>query len=164
MKFIITILLLTIGAFAQNTTYKDGTDCECDSIVTLYREVGSTLMQTAYKNGEEYYIKIYYENGLVEHEFTVKDGDMKFWYESGMLKSSYHYVKGLFNGEAVMYYESGAVRVKSFFVNHLENGIKNWYFESGKLAGTATYKNGALVGYKKCTDGRFGNENLDCLK
>jgi DNA topoisomerase-2 len=37
------------------------------------------------------------------------------------------------------------------------------YFESGKLAGTANYKNGTLTGYKKCTDGRMGNENLDCL-
>ena len=33
MKLIISIFILTIGAFAQNTKYKDGTDCECDSIV-----------------------------------------------------------------------------------------------------------------------------------
>lgn len=36
MKLIIAVLLLAIGAFAQNTKYKDGTDCECDSISGTY--------------------------------------------------------------------------------------------------------------------------------
>ena len=34
MKLIITILLLAIGSFAQNTKYMDGTNCECDSVKT----------------------------------------------------------------------------------------------------------------------------------
>ena len=50
MKFIITILLLTIGAFAQNTKYKDGTDCECDSIVIAYYANGGVYEEIPYKN------------------------------------------------------------------------------------------------------------------
>ena len=49
------------------------------------------------------------------------------------------------------------------YKNGNTNGIVKWYYENGKLAGTENYKNGTLEGYKKCTDGRMGNENLDCL-
>ena len=96
MKLIISILLLTIVTFAQNTTYLDGTECECDSII-------------------------------------------------------------------IFYYESGRIKAESPYKNGNINGIVKGYYESGKLAGTANYKNGTLEGYKKCTDGRMGNENLDCL-
>ena len=96
MKLIISILLLTLVTFAQNTTYMDGTECECDSI-------------------------------------------------------------------HVDYYESGSIRAEFPYKNGYRNGIGKWYYENGKLAGTANYKNGTLTGYKKCTDGRMGNENLDCL-
>ena len=96
MKLLISILLLTIVTFAQNTKYKDGTDCECDSISIVYYESGSIEAEIPYKNG-------------------------------------------------------------------YRNGIEKWYYENGKLAGTANYKNGTLEGYKKCTDGRMGNEDLDCL-
>ena len=51
MKFIFTILLLTIGAFAQNTKYKDGTDCECDSIRSDYYESGELRAEVPYING-----------------------------------------------------------------------------------------------------------------
>ena len=96
MKLIISILLLTIVTFAQNTTHLDGTECECDSISIYYYESGSIWAEKPYKNGNI-------------------------------------------------------------------NGVMKWYYESGKLAGTANYKNDTLEGYKKCTDGRMGNENLDCL-
>lgn len=96
MKLIISILLLTIVTFAQNTTYLDGTECECDSISIVYNESENIRVEKPYKNGNI-------------------------------------------------------------------NGVMKWYYENGKLAGTANYKNGTLEGYKKCTDGRMGNENLDCL-
>jgi antitoxin component YwqK of YwqJK toxin-antitoxin module len=38
------------------------------------------------------------------------------------------------------------------------------YNESGTLASEAKYKNGILQGNKKCRDGRFGNESLDCFE
>ena len=118
MKLIISILLLTIVTFAQNTTYLDGTECECDSIV--YYESENIRVEKPYKNGNiNGIVKSYYENGNIEAEEPHKNGKI--------------------------------------------NGIEKWYYENGKLAGTANYKNGTLEGYKKCTDGRMGNENLDCL-
>jgi len=62
------------------------------------------------------------------------------------------------------YYDSGALMWEIPFINEKEHGVSKWYYENGKLAGTATYKNCKLAGYKKCSDGRVGNEKLDCLK
>ena len=77
MKFIIAILLLTIGAFAQNTTYKDGTDCECDSIKYFYYESGSINGEVPFTNGKENGIrKEYYESGKLAGTTTYKNGKM----------------------------------------------------------------------------------------
>ncbi len=163
MKFIITILLLTIGAFAQNTTYKDGTDCECDSISTQYRiESGEIYKESPYKNGKlNGVIKAYRISGVLFYEFTyVMNQYIKevWYYESGEIEM----VSTINNRTS--YRKDGTVLFNAPLNTGNINGIANWYFDSGKLAGTATYKNGKLVGYKKCTDGRFGNESLDCLK
>ena len=120
MKLLISILLLTIVTFAQNATYSDGTECECDSISIIYYKSGSIKAEFPYKNG--------YPNGIEK------------WY-----------------------YESGSIMIEEPYKNGNLNGVMKWYYENGKLAGTANYKNGTLEGYKKCTDGRMGNENLDCL-
>ncbi len=60
-------------------------------------------------------------------------------------------------------HESGSIRAEVPFSNGKRNGIMKEYYPSVKLAGTTTYKNDKLVGYKKCTNGRFGNESLDCV-
>lgn len=72
-------------------------------------------------------------------------------------------MNGYENGISKEFYKNGKTKIIQHFINGERNGIRKWYFESGKLAGTANYKNGTLKGYKKCTDGRMGNEHLDCL-
>ncbi len=78
MKFIITILLLTIGALAQNTTYKDGTDCECDSIYRTY-----------YDSGE-----LYNEYPIINNNIH---GISYMYYKSGRLKSKQIYINNTFS-------------------------------------------------------------------
>ena len=66
MKLIISILLLSIVTFAQNTTYLDGTDCICDSIVKRYRIHDDGIVFTdevPYINGKAYGIKKTYISG-----------------------------------------------------------------------------------------------------
>lgn len=144
MKLIISILLLTIVTFARNITYLDGTECECDSISVSYYESGEVWGEYPYKNGKF--------NGLV-----------KYYYASGNIEAEYPYKNDRENGIGKQFYESGNIKIEYTYKNNRKNGITKWYFESGKLAGTANYKNGTLTGYKKCTDGRMGNENLDCF-
>ena len=144
MKFIITILLLTIGAFAQNTTYKDGINCNCDSNPSEYNE------------SDELSSEIPYVNEKIHGVFSG-------YYVDGILFCEIPYVNGILNGIEKWYHRSGQLWEEIPYVNGKIHGIKKEYFKNGKLAGTATYKNGKLVGYKKCTDGRVGNRYLDCL-
>ena len=143
MKLIISILLLTIATFAQNTTYLDGTECECDSIYSHYDEDG-----------------LAYERPLTN---GLRNGIEKWYYKNGSLMSTSTYNNNVLNGSVNWYYESGELSRCTYFVNGKLNGVCEWYYKNGKLAGTANYKNGTLEGYKKCTDGRMGNKNLDCL-
>lgn len=162
MKFIITILLLTIGAFAQNTKYKDGADCNCDSISIQYRiESNQIYKEIPYKNGKlNGVIKAYRINGELFYEVNYINNvyQSEIWYYQGGNIDN----KMTIN-ERTTFYKTGAVLAIIPSKNGDAHGIAKWYFENGKLAGTATYKDGKLVGYKKCTDGRFGNELLDCL-
>ena len=195
MKFIITILLLVIGASAQNDTtwhdvctlhpdidknlpecelefndeYKDGSICYCDSVsIDVDTTLGTWETYTPYKHGKingvqytyiidaEQIILTEYVNGIesgIYKNFTNcvnKITDECTLYESGVL------INGKLK-ERTEYRDNGSVLWTKI------NNTEKWYFENGKLAGTATYKNGKLVGYKKCTDGRFGNESLNCL-
>jgi len=146
MKLIIAVLLLTIGAFAQNTTYKDGTHCECDSIESTYYKSGALESEHPYKYG-------------------VLNGILKVYYESGALMRYFRFVNDKREGISKHYYESGALYYEQNYVNNKWYGTFKWYYENGKLAGIATYDTSEkLIGYKKCTDGRSGNETLDCLK
>jgi antitoxin component YwqK of YwqJK toxin-antitoxin module len=104
MKLIIAILLLTIGTFAQNTTYKDGTDCECDSINSIYCESGELWRETPYTNGKiNGIVKVYYESGELMWEIPYtndkKNGIEKKYYASGKLAGTATYK----NGELVGY-------------------------------------------------------------
>jgi len=40
--------------------------------------------------------------------------------------------------------------------------LKRGFTNKGEVISTAKYKNGMLDGYKRCSDGRFGNEELEC--
>ena len=255
MKLIIAILLLAITTFAQNTTYKDGTDCECDSINTVIvnytysyaKKYNISIVEYPYKNGningivKEYVVskpdiavlkhKIltslteYYDQISVEilHKIHVLNVDaynnITFYMNtygsenSDSIKYYINYDKDILIQKLLTQYDSiythtlmkeiqttyihdvifsknsdnlillskvvyslnkpigikevynddGELIKEEPYKNGLLNGIVVYYYKGSK-SGTARYKNGDLVGYKKCNDGRVGNENLDCLK
>ena len=140
-----TVKMDTPRDTVYNTTYKDGTDCMCDSIQSYYYDSGVLMWEIPYINGKEH-------------------GVCKWYHESGALMREIPRINGNVHGVVKSYYKSGALRWEIPCINEKEHGVGKWYYENGKLAGTATYKNGKLAGYKKCSDGRVGNENLDCLK
>lgn len=169
MKLIVSILMLVIVTFAQNTTYLDGTDCICDSIIKRYRIYDGIVFsdEVPYVNGKVYGVKKTYISGkLVVEDPYIKgerNGIYKVYFDNGNISEAYQYSNGYENGISKEFYKNGKTKILQHFINGGRNGVKKWYYESGKLAGTANYKNGTLTGYKKCTDGRMGNENLDCL-
>ena len=81
MKLIIAVLLLAIGAFAQNTTYKDGTDCNCDSIHSIYRYNGILAQEIPMvDNSIHGIVYIYYESGDIWRQIKFIHGnpELKF--------------------------------------------------------------------------------------
>lgn len=213
MKFIITILLLTIGVFAKNTTFIDGTDCECDSIYSEYYETGVIMGELAV-GGSKWHHKSYYNSGALYEEVMMNpyiyamydpngniyiigdkyeritfyhtggyddiiyvDDDSKVYSYKIKTKTNIHYVTFDSHGRIEKYIPSNG---DAYWFGYHKPDHRNLTDGNGKLTkapivwdknyksnyqiiGTATYKNGQLIGYKKCTDGRLGNENLDCL-
>ena len=134
-KIIISLLLLLASiSFSQvNTTYKDGTDCNCDSIHQVYDDNGKLASEAPYVNGKLKRIeKLYFTDGT-ECEC---DSITQRYEDNGLRETSYK------NGK--------------------KNGVEKWYHEDGSLVSTTKYKNDVLDGYKHCSDGRMGNESLYC--
>lgn len=165
MKLIIAILLLTIGAFAQNTTYKDGTDCECDSIKT--HSEYNFIYQTAIKNGIRVQEKLF-----TLHDKLVILISESIYHNDKISSYNVWDLYGNIKGE-IYYGNDGYLEVahlskgRSVWMNKkdgLMNGITTWIVTGGIEVGRAEFKQGRLIGYKHCSDGRMGNESLDCFK
>ena len=161
-KIIITLLLLLASiSFSQvNTTYKDGTDCNCDSIHQVYDDNGKLASEAPYVNGKLKRIeKLYFTDGTeceCDSITQVYDEDV------GLFETPYK--NGKKNGVEKRYYDSGKLASETSYKNGKKNGIRKEYDTQGNLSSTAKYKNGILDGYKHCSDGRIGNEQLDCFK
>lgn len=82
-------------------------------------------------------------DGTLELEIPFNDGS-----ETGVIKQ---------------YHNSGKLRSEIPVINGIKQGRRVWYFENGNIAGSVLYKDGFIIGYKTCVDGRRGNETLDCL-
>lgn len=81
MKYILAILVLIGSVFAQNTTYKDGTECNCDSIhreYDRYDKYAKIVCETPYVNGNKHgKVKSYSRyDGSVIGESSYANGKM----------------------------------------------------------------------------------------
>lgn len=143
-------------------------------------------------NGVVYYYTKFHENDTLQliQYLPYTNGKMNgrvIWYDDqGSISYIFHYSHGItvgidssycgndrllsigiHNGNHalnIVYYESGSVMWETPLLSSgVKEGIQIGYSESGHLVSTAKYHNGALVGYKKCADGRKGNDELNCL-
>lgn len=171
MKLIISILLLVVGSFAQNTTYyMDGSKCECDSISTHVEH--PFIYQTAYFNGNRIQEKLFSISYGVNKSSTSYVMITESNYKNDKITDYTLYdLLGNIKGE-IYYSDDGYLEIahlnkgNSVFMNKkdgLLNGITTWIKSGGIEVGRAEFIHGSLVGYKHCSDGRFGNETLDCL-
>lgn len=115
-----------------------------------YREDGQIKSESFYKKGELMgNLKEYYENGSI--------GEM------GTLRRLTPYVNGKKDGLVKEYYQNGQIcRTISYKKGKREGKQIEYSAKTGKVISTAIFKKDELVGDKKCVDGRFGSEDLDC--
>jgi len=115
----------------------------------------------------------YREDGQVEMESYYKKGNLvgtsKEYYSNGSIgkKGAIHrvlpYVNGKVDGLVKEYYQNGQIwRAANYKKGKQEGKQTEYSAKTGKVISTAIFKNGELVGDKKCSDGRFGSNDLDC--
>jgi antitoxin component YwqK of YwqJK toxin-antitoxin module len=151
MKLIITVLLLTVGAFAQNTTYKNGTNCKCDSIVREY-ESGHVVSETPYLHGTPTGIKYTYylgdvaagKLGQVHMKIPLKNGKFNGVveeYQNDTITWSYTWKMGIRHGFSYFYHKNGMVARKTLWRNNSKEGVQYFYYETGEIQLTTTFIN-----------------------
>ena len=72
----------------------------------------------------------------------LRQGEAKFYYESGELASTGNYVDDLAQGEWKSFYKSGELRITGNYLDGLEQGEWKWYYKSGELEYTINYVDG----------------------
>lgn len=79
----------------------------------IYYNVKGYVEEEIVYDGEKGYMKFYYENGKLQKEGYVNafsnyyEGEIKEYYESGILKAKYNYVNGYLDGIQYYYDENG---------------------------------------------------------
>ena len=68
------------------------------------------------------------------------------------------------HGKVIDYYESGQVSKIVEYSDGLKHGNETEYDELGNQISISVYDSGVLKDFKRCSDGRFGNEKLVCIK
>ena len=129
------------GKISIEKEYKKGVQ---DGPESHYRESGQIWWETSYKNGKEV-------------------GVSKEYYADGSIHWIYPYVNGNMDGVVKGYYKNGQLMITQTYKKGKQEGKQTEYsVKTGKVISTAIFKNGELVGDKKCSDGRFGSNDLDC--
>lgn len=107
---------------------------------------------------------------FMDYTHTFQDGvSIEYCYDGKQKKVEENYKKGKRNGKSLEYYCcyeakcKPVVSVSKYYKKGKLHGDYVEFFRTGKIASKSKYENGILVGTKKCSDGRQGNEKLDCF-
>lgn len=128
---------MSIGSFAQSTSYKDGTNCYCDSIIQKYGESGNLIYERPYVNDRQHGMEVYYhENGMIKWEIPhingPREGTVKYYDTTGVLKLEEAWHNGSRHGKSIRYYDSGSIESVSIYYNHeRDTAYYEWHYEDG---------------------------------
>lgn len=88
-------------------------------------------------------VKQYYASKVVKNEIEYKDGKRhgtaKNYYKDGTLHQQIEYTNGKKNGDAITYYENGKVFQITPYENNLMHGIRKKYRPNGQLMAEVPY-------------------------
>jgi len=149
------------------TMYPGEVPCNCDSLSVKY--TNNLVAYTPYKRGKKNGVtRMYFNEVLCSYELRseilyiddIKQSEKRYvgsW--DGLVLI--HYIPSI-SGIEMQYYFTGELKFEVEISDGHRNGIGKWYHGNGKVSGTATYEKGEMIGYKKCTNGKIGNEYLKC--
>ncbi len=177
--FLIFILFLSFGSYAQDTITKNGYN-------TFYYPSGKISSEGTMKDGKPNgYWKTYFENGVIKSEGFRKnfelDSTWKFYSDSGKLNLCINYKLGKKNGFRTTYlktetieeyfkndvkdstsyhlYPNGKIKSKVNFINGREEGLGIEYSPDGSITTLIDYKRGYVINTEKINRFRDGLEH-----
>lgn len=104
------------------------------------------------KKGEITASKTYSDKGIKIGEGIVdkkdkKQGEWKFLYPDGKIRSSGKFVNGKKEGKWVFFFKSGKIEQKGIYKNGKYSGIWIWYYENGNIRRTGKFIKGKEIGF-----------------
>lgn len=95
-------------------------------------------------------VRSYYNNGVVkssvEYKDGLKDGATHYFYGNGNEKRQEVYTNGVIHGMITEYYDNGNLKFEVEFGNGMRNGAFRSYYEDGQLKVEEEYINGKKEG------------------
>lgn len=117
-------------------------------------------------SGNEEVRKTYYENGNVEVEYSVLDGqyhgETKFYYNDGTLKSIVNYLHGKEDGEYKTYHPNGILKMVSFYDEGVKVDTTKIFDEEKRLIELQVYDQRGVLNYFEKYD-EHGNLRKDAM-
>lgn len=122
--------------------------------------VGCTNFNNRIKSGEGTIVSVdkhqtgsicsLYSNDNIQSCFNLhkgkKDGEARFYYESGKLKAVKNYKNGVVDGSYMEFYENGKVKSNQYYKNGYKNGLFSFYNKDGVKIEEGMYLNGLRFG------------------
>lgn len=132
--------------------------------IMRYFANGVLLSLTQFENGSKNGVYLECDkSGVVLREENYLndklDGEVKIYASSKgvrIVKSSYHYKEGKFNGIQTEYNDMGRISSEASYLNGKKNGLSKWYFAGGQIAMEQGYIDDKIEGSYK-TYNQAGN-------
>ena len=140
-KFLILCLLLLSFDVAAKRNYAVDSELRCENDKCFNLENGEPF------SGE---VRSYYNNGVIkssiEYKNGLKDGATHYFYDNGKEKRQEVYTKGVIHGMLTEYYNDGFLKFEVEYHNGVRNGAFRSYYEDGQLRVEEEYINGKKEG------------------
>jgi len=130
MRFII-ILLASLFLFNS-----------CDIIVSGIESFSTIKEETKKQKREK-------EDKKFSKSVQKKNGEKKYLYENGNIKSVVNYKDGKKIGTSFTFYKSGEKQYDIPYVDGMKHGKVLWYYKSGKIYRETEYKKGKKSGFQR---------------
>ena len=140
-KFLVLCLLLLSFDAVAKREYAVDSELKCDNAKCYSLETGEPF------SGE---VRSYYDNGVVKSSMVykdgLKDGAAHYFYDNGKEKRQEVYTKGVIHGMLTEYYNDGFLKFEVEYDNGMRNGVFRSYYEDGQLRVEEEYINGKKEG------------------
>lgn len=88
-------------------------------------------------NSSGFFMHQYYYDGRLVQEIrykdSLKDGNLKEWFENGVISMEANYIRDTLNGSVIFYYKSGTTKVQMYYNMGVESGKWTYWKENGDV-------------------------------